>query len=114
MKPLYFTTRPPHSTWSISPPGDPLVTMKGMVQGKPKLTTAYIHAEAEELAGFDIPVFLDGNLEQMDRPVEEQEIIMLLEGTTHAIQAVQHQDLVTKCYYLTLKKKTDGKDDGND
>jgi hypothetical protein len=40
--------------------------------------TSYIHGKAEELAGFDIPTFIDGNLSQLEQPIEQQDILMLL------------------------------------
>lgn len=33
----------------------------------------HIHDDAEELAGFDLPIFLDGDYGQLDLPVEEQD-----------------------------------------
>ena len=49
-----------------------------MVRDKFKVYYAYIHGEAEHLAGFDIADYIDGDIEQLRKPVELQDIEMLL------------------------------------
>ena len=39
---------------------------------------AYIHGEAEHLAGYDIADYIDGDILQLKEPVDKQEIEMLL------------------------------------
>jgi len=40
--------------------------------------TAYIHGEAEHLAGFDIADYIDGDILQLKEPPDKQDIEMLL------------------------------------
>ncbi len=49
-----------------------------MVRDKFKVYYVYIHGEAEHLAGFDIADYIDGDIEQLRKPVELQDIEMLL------------------------------------
>ena len=41
-------------------------------------TYAYIHGEAQDLAGFDIPCYIDGDVMQLRQPLDKQQIEMLL------------------------------------
>lgn len=73
-----------------------------------KATSAYIHGDAEELAGFDAPTFIDGNLGQLDLPVEEQGIWMLLPSGQHRCKAELIEvdfggKFQRKQYHITLK-----------
>lgn len=66
---------------------------------------AYIHGDAEELAGYDIPVLFDGDLSQLDKPVDEQEIVMHLNEKAYDVCAeLQINGADAGKYYLTLKK----------
>ena len=48
----------------------------------------YIHGEAEYMAGFDIADYISGDIKQMQLPVEQQDIEMILpDGTTVKINA---------------------------
>lgn len=53
-----------------------------------KASTAYIHGDAEDLAGYDIPVIFDGDMAQLDRPQHEQDIVMCLWEEEHPVHAV--------------------------
>lgn len=68
---------------------------------------AYLKGKAEKLAGFDLPVFLDGTIAMLDAPIEEQDILLLLPGGNWPLVAT-YQDNKNRwdshCYYLTLKK----------
>jgi hypothetical protein len=65
---------------------------------------AYIHGDAEEIAGYDIPSFIDGNLGQLDLPISEQDILMLLPSGEYKCKAELCQEIGAKNRYLiTLK-----------
>lgn len=102
MKTLYFTTS--------SYMGDLLVTTEEgdfpvtMEEVKGEYKPAYIHGKAQKAAGYDIPVFLRGDMRQLDRPVEEQDIVMLLSGgKQHAMKALVKKSTIAKWYYLVFK-----------
>lgn len=109
MKQLRFTTTEPYSMFFG---GDAELLVKPddigtLNENKPIGTGAYIHDDAEELAGFDIPIFLDGDYEQLDLPVEEQDILMMLPSGNYKCKAElsyssMHNDINDK-YLITLK-----------
>ena len=69
-----------------------------------KVKAVYIHGEAESKAGFDIPVFIDGNLSQLEKPIDEQEIIMILPDGEHLCKAEYYDEPGSSdCYLITLK-----------
>ena len=103
MKQLRITTTTPHSMFSSSDElRTELPTEIGEITGelKNKGASAYIEGEAEFLAGFDIPVILDGNIGQIDLPIEEQDIVMLIEGVAHKIVAILHKNWCDEPQYL--------------
>jgi len=107
MKQLRLTTTPPHSMFEGS--DDLLVKRQDIgkiINCKLKGRTAYIHGEAEEISGFDIPVFLDGDMAQLDLSVEDQNILLLLpSGEYPLISTLQTKGILdNNAYYLTLKK----------
>ena len=67
-----------------------------------KARCAYIHGNAEAIAGFDIPTFIDGNFGQLDLPIEEQDILLLLPSGEYKCKAEYIDDGIDKCYYITL------------
>lgn len=74
-----------------------------LIMDKIKGKTAYIHGDAEALAGYDIPTFIDGNLAQLERPVEEQDIVMILPDGEYKCKA-EYCDIIgsSNCYLITL------------
>jgi hypothetical protein len=112
MKQLRFTTTKPMSMFGIFNPKEdhePLVTPNDIgefIMDDIKGTGAYIHGDAEELAGYDIPTFIDGNLSQLDLPIDEQDILMLLpRGCEYKCKAELCTEIGAKNKYLiTLKK----------
>jgi hypothetical protein len=106
MKQLRFTTTKPMPMLGICNPEEdhaPLVTPKeigefihDVVPGK----GAYIHGEAESLAGYDIPTFLDGNLGQLALPIEQQDILMLLPSGEYKCKAEYCNEWGAKDSYL--------------
>jgi len=95
---LRFTTTDQNS-------GEPLVRPPdaGKTFGEAALQNAYIHGEAAELAGYDLPVFIDGNLSQLDKSVGEQQIRMLTnQGEYECVAEVNEED-GREVYYLMLK-----------
>ncbi len=74
-----------------------------MVMDKIKGRSAYIHGEAEDLAGFDIPTFIDGNLGQLDLPIEEQDILLSLPSGEYKCKAEFNNKIPEiSCYLITL------------
>jgi hypothetical protein len=65
---------------------------------------AYIHGEAEKLAGFDIVSFIDGNTAQLDLPIDKQDILMMLPSGEYECKAEFYKQPGSKNKYLiTLK-----------
>lgn len=75
----------------------------GQTFGKQRLENAYIHGEAADIAGYDLPVFIDGDLTQLDKPKEEQEIRMLTPNGEYEIVSEVTNENGLEVYYLTLK-----------
>lgn len=108
MKQLRFTTTEPRGMFA-NENSELLVKLDDIgthSEYKPKGTGAYIHDDAEELAGFDIPIFLDGDFEQFDLPVEEQDILMMLPSGNYQCKAeLSYKTLIIEVYkyLITLK-----------
>jgi hypothetical protein len=103
MKQLRITTTSPHSMFSSSDElRTELPTEIGEITGelKNKGASAYIDGEAESLAGFDIPVILDGDIGQVDLPIAEQDIVMLIDGVAHKLVAILHNNWCNEPQYL--------------
>ena len=96
--------------------GDPLVRPEdaGETFGDAGLKNAYIHGEAADIAGYDLPVFIDGDLSQLDKPQEEQEIRMLTDQGEYECTSNINQEDGRDVYYLTLKDaEIDEPEDGD-
>lgn len=113
LKQLRFTTTEPRFMLGIfdEKPADNLTTpteVKELIRTKVKGRTAYIHAEAESLAGFDIPKFIDGDMGQLDLPIDKQDILMVLPSGEYPCIATYLEPNKNKwddnCYYITLKE----------
>ncbi len=63
--------------------------------------TVYIHGEAEDKAGYDIPLFIDGNIMQLLQPVEDQQILLLLPGNSYSLKCTYDEKYGN--YLLELK-----------
>ena len=110
MRQLRFTTTAPHSMFGPFDNGGILVDpedRKDLLPSDLKGTRAYIHNEAEDLAGFDIPSFIDGDMGQLDLPVEQQNILMMLPSGNYQCQAKLQTDrsIDNGAYYITLRKR---------
>ena len=111
MKQLRFTTTHPYGMFSSSE-SELLISTDNINLGElsnylPKGVGAYIDNDAEELAKFDIPLFLDGDYEQLDLPIEEQDILMMLpSGNYQCKSELTYKSMINKdkYYLLTLKK----------
>jgi len=111
MKQLRFTTTNPHGMFSSSD-RELLISTDDINLGvlsnySAKGKGAYIHGDAEELAEFDIPVFLDGDYEQLDLPIEEQDILMMLpSGNYQCTSDLSYKSMIIEdeYYLITLKK----------
>ena len=111
LKKLRFSTKKPMGMLGIfNPPEDhaPLAIpndLGELVEATLKGRTAYIHGQAENLACFDIPVFLDGDMAQLDLPVAEQDIVMILPAGEYKCKAVLNDGANggdINVYYITL------------
>lgn len=111
MDQLRFTTTEPGGFLGIMnnrEEHNPLAIPKStgeLIQDKVKGRCAYIHDTAEELAGYDIPTFIDGNMGQLDLPIEDQDILMLLPSGEYKCKAIRTSDKATwdmNVYYITL------------
>lgn len=95
--------------------GKPLVHPEdaGQTFGEAALKNAYIHGEAADLAQYDLPVFIDGDLSQLDKPTEEQDIRMLTDQGEYECEAHVNEEDGREVYYLTLKpfEEDNGDDD---
>jgi hypothetical protein len=108
MKQLRFTTSEPKSMFDsifnenhllLVTPNNIGELISDQIKGK----TAYIHGEAENIAGFDIPSFIDGNLRQLDLPIEQQDILMLLPSGEYKCKAEYYDEIgASNCYLITL------------
>lgn len=58
--------------------------------GKLKGKNAFIIGKALELAGFGLPCFYDGDIEELDK--EESEIFMVLPSGTYRISVIINSD----------------------
>lgn len=104
MKQLRFSTTEPNSILVLN---DNLIVkinnigklIKDNIKGK----TAYIHGEAENIAGFDIPTFIDGNLGQLELPINEQDILMILPSGEYKCKSEYCDEIGnSNCYLITL------------
>lgn len=106
MKTLKLTTTLPSGILGFFTDAEPLVKPNKNecpIQDKVKGDGCYIHGDAEKLAGFDIPYFIDGNFGQLDLPVEEQDILLLLPSGEYKCKAELVNELNRMNYYITLK-----------
>ena len=105
MKTLKFTTSEPSFMGTI---GDKLRykvdTDNAQLLSSPlKANQAYIHDRAEQIAGYDIPWFFDGDLGQLDRRKEEQDIKMYIDDKVYKIEAFLEYSNSRNFYLLKLK-----------
>ena len=89
--------------------GDPLVRPQDASEtfGKARLENAYIHGEAADLAGYELPYFIDGDLSQLDKPQEEQDIRLLTNDGEWECVAHENEEDGREVYYITLKELSD-------
>ena len=124
---LRITTTQPYSLFAEEIVQEPIIgtdRLKKMQSGEVivpedlKGQTAYLHDKLQDMAGFDIPLFVDGNMGQLDLPVEEQDIVFLI-PTEYVDKngVIKHRVGKLKCkaelqepkridrgaYYITLK-----------
>lgn len=109
MKPLYFTTTEPYSFFGDD--GFPKKARTSRTDFPPFVTcelkgrnVAYIHGSAEQIAGFDVPLILGGDKAQLDLPISEQEIYMVIGDKEYKCKAALNSKghIDENIYYLTL------------
>ena len=79
---------------------EPLVEIIPLVEQKGK--SMYIHGEAEAKAGYDIPIVLNGDLNNLNLPIDEQDIVLVLPSGEFKCKATIEKDLIYLQYYITL------------
>lgn len=72
---------------------------------------AYIHGEAENLAGYDVPIFYEGDANQLDEALMHQDIIMVLSDREYPMLAFLQPAGDKGAYYLVFK---DSEDEGKE
>ena len=109
LKQLKFTTTTPYSViLGVNETTKPVININAdeveVIQDETIGTGAYIHAKAQDMAKFDIPLFFDGNLAQLDAPVDKQDILMVLPDGEYPMKSeLQLNGYGDKNkYYLTL------------
>ena len=104
MKQLRLTTTPPHSMFSDA--DKPLVIPEDLgeiIPGSVRGDRAYLHGEIEQIAKFDIAVFLDGDVKQLDEPIDTQDILVMLPDGNYPCIAALQEEHEPGAYYITLK-----------
>lgn len=110
MKQLRLTTKKPSGFLGIVGTSikdhEPLIRPDNVgefIADKINARTAYIHGEAEKLAGYDIPVFIDGNLGQLELPIGSQDILLMLPSGNYQCKAEYNNSIgASNCYLITL------------
>jgi len=74
---------------------------KYTLTGSPKhnLFASKICGDAEELAGNDIPIFFEGNLSELDKPVNKQHIKMFIPGGEYDCVSILDEEEGLGIYY---------------
>tara|TARA_R110002020_G_scaffold118535_1_gene270825 strand:- start:241 stop:627 length:387 start_codon:yes stop_codon:yes gene_type:complete len=73
-----------------------------------KYSNVYVHGEAQDIADYDIPVFFNGDMNQLLQPVDKQKIQMFIGNQVYSCKAVsseEYNSFDNKACYLTLKKE---------
>lgn len=103
LKELRLTTTPPYGMFSASS-GEHLVIPEDIgdvIQAELISDRAYIHGFAQDIAGFDIPTILDGDMNNLNLPVEEQNItLMLPDGNYKCKCEISTEGILNQGYYL--------------
>lgn len=81
---------------------DDLPLLGQMVRNQFDAYYCYIHGEAEYMAGFDIPAYIDGDIMQMKQPVELQDIEMVLPAGK-AVKINAHYSCCSDYYLLIMQ-----------
>ena len=101
MKQLRITTSEPNFMGIL---GTPLVTpdvIGELIKTPTIYDKAYIHDDAEQLAGYDIPMFIDGDMGQFDAP---QDILLMLTEKNYQCVATVVKLFSGKYYTVILKQ----------
>lgn len=104
MNQLRITTTEPHSMFSNNE-SDMLVRPDniGEIIGESVTNKAYLHGKAEDLAGFDIPIIIDGDISMFDKPKHEQDILLLLPSGEYKCFAYYNNTIgASNCYLIEL------------
>ena len=103
MKQLKLTTSLPQS-FGFS--GKSLIEINGEKEIIPLLEVKakgfYLHGDIEYLAGNDIPIILDGDLNNLNLPIEKQDIVVLLPSGEYKCKSTLQKGLESNVYYITL------------
>jgi hypothetical protein len=110
MKQLRITTTKPYSLILGAFDEDvverkPIVDIKNngeLITPTLKGRNAYLDGKLEELAKFDIPLFIDGDMGQLDMDTSKQNILFLMPKKNYKCKAILQS---SGSYYITLAKK---------
>lgn len=105
MNQLRITTSKPQSMASL---GDPLVNPSNrstLITSVTRGNRAYLHGEIQSIAGYDIPIFLDGDMAQLDLPESDQDILVVLPSGEYKCISTLQTIWEAGAYYITLKEK---------
>ncbi len=104
MNQLRITTSEPCSMFSLQNT-EMLVDVsdRGEIYGTSKTNKAYLHGKAQELAGFDIPIIIDGDISIFDKPKNEQNILLILPSGEYKCYAYYNDTIfASNCYLIEL------------
>lgn len=104
MKQLRLTTSKPGFFGSTNEPLVIPTNVSEIIHDEVEGDGAFLDGDAEELAGYDIPIFIDGNLGQLDLPIEEQDILMLLPSGEYQCKAELSNKIGSNNKYLIRLK----------
>lgn len=96
--------------------GQPLVRPEnaGETFGESEFQDAYLHGRAEELAVINQPIFIDGDLSQLDKPEHQQEIRLLLPQGEYECIARKVDEEGNIVYYIMIKPEEEDPNEDDD
>lgn len=115
MEQLRFTTTPAMGMFELiskNESANPLCTpptIGELIISATKSKAAYIHGKAEVLAKFDIPYLIDGDTAQLDLPIDQQDILMLLPSGSYKCKAYLDtvvNNLPSGAYLIILEEES--------
>lgn len=104
MKQLVLSTCKPGLMGSVSEPlCDTEVYAGEVIHTTIKGRGAYLHGMMESIAGYDIPIFLKGDVGQLDEPIKSQDILVVIKDKEYPCIAKLQDERDIGAYYITRK-----------